>query len=314
MSEQSTPSPLTLAAMGSFHVGGRDIVVSGEPLRTTAFTPHTTVTYDPNGHYTVEQAYVQWFRPARPLAERPVLLVHGGGLTGASWETTPDGRAGWLELFLRRGFPVFVIDNVERGRAGFCALPGIWEGQPMARNAEWAWELFRFGPQAGYPDRPFPGQRFPIAQLAQFARSFVPRWTSTNEAQVAALVAAIRRIGPLDLICHSHGGELALRAAALCPAEVRAVVALEPSGYSEALDPARQRVLTVLGDFLDCDPYAAARTARMRAFADALTARGVRNELWEMAARGRAGHSHMLMMDHGSEALADDVATWLLSA
>jgi len=309
----SAAAPIMLAAMGSFHVGGREIVVSGLPIRTTAFTPHTTVTYDPNGHYAIEQAYVQWFRPAHPSTDRPVLFVHGGGLTGASWETTPDGRPGWIELFLRRGFPVFAIDNVERGRAGFCALPGIWDGEPMARNAEWAWELFRFGPKEGYPDRPFPGQRFPIAHLADFARSFVPRWVSTNDAQVAALIAAIRRIGPLDLVCHSHGGELALRAACACPDLVRAVVALEPSGYAETLDPARQRVLTVLGDFLDCDPYATARTARMRDFAAALTARGVVNELWELASRGRPGHSHMLMMDRGAEDLAEEIAAWLLA-
>ena len=304
-------APLALAAMGSFHVGGRDLVLSDAPPRTVAFTPHTSVTYDPNGHYAIEQAYVQWFRPAQPATDRPVLLVHGGGLSGASWETTPDGRPGWVELLLRRGFPVFVIDNVERGRAGFCALPGVWAGEPMARNAEWAWELFRFGPKGGYPDRPFPGQRFPVAHMADFVRSFVPRWTGTNDAQVAALVAAIRRIGPLDLICHSHGGELALRAAARCPAQVRAVVALEPAGYTDTLDPVRQRVLTVLGDFLDCDPYASARTAGMRDFAARLTARGVHNELWEMATRGRPGHSHMLMLDVGSEALAGDVADWL---
>lgn len=312
--ETTAESQLVLAGMGSFHVGGREIVVSGEPLRTTAFTLHTTVSYDPNGHYAIEQAYVQWFRPARPATDRPVLLVHGGGLSGASWETTPDGRPGWVELFLRRGVPVFLIDNVERGRAGFCALPGVWDGEPMARNAEWAWELFRFGPKEGYPDRPFPGQRFPIAHMPAFVRSFVPRWTSTNDAQVAALIAAIGRIGPLDLVCHSHGGELALRAAAACPEQVRAVVALEPSGYTETLDPRRQRVLTVLGDFLDCDPYAAARTARMREFATRLSARGVRSELWEMAARGRPGHSHMLMLDQGSEALAADIAEWLLAA
>ncbi len=314
MPSSPADAPLALADMGSFHVGGREVVISGEAPRTTAFTPHTTVAYDPNGHYAIEQAYVQWFRPAQPVTDRPLLLVHGGGLTGASWETTPDGRPGWVELLLRRGFPVFVIDNVERGRAGFCALPGVWDGAPMARNAEWAWELFRLGPKDGYPDRPFPGQRFPIAHLAAFVRGFVPRWTSTNDAQVAALVAAIRRIGPLDLICHSHGGELALRAAAACPEQVRAVVALEPSGYTDALDPERQRVLTVLGDFLDCDPYAAARTARMRAFAAGLAARGVRNALWEMAARGRPGHSHMLMMDRGSEALAAEIADWLLAA
>ena len=303
---------LQLEAMGSFFVGGREVEQTGLPVRSAAFSSATTVTFDPNGHYAIEQAYVQWFRPATCVTERPLLLVHGGGLTGATWETTPDGRPGWLELLLRRGFPVYVIDNVERGRAGWCALPGIWSGEPIMRNAEWAWQLFRFGPVGGYPDRPFRGQRFPVVHMAEFLRSFVPRWVTTNDVQTAALIEAIRRIGPLDIICHSHGGELSFRAAAACPELVRAVVALEPAGYNDALDPARQRVLTVLGDFANADQYAAGRDAAMRAFAARLSARGVRSELWDMAARGRPGHSHMLMMDSGSDALAEDVADWLL--
>ena len=45
-----------------------------------------------------------------------------GGLTGACWETTPDGRPGWLHNFLSAGFAVYVLDNVERGRSGFVQL------------------------------------------------------------------------------------------------------------------------------------------------------------------------------------------------
>ena len=49
----------------------------------------------------------------------PVVMVHGATLTGKSWETTPDGRMGWDEYFVRKGHPVYVPDQVGRGRSGF---------------------------------------------------------------------------------------------------------------------------------------------------------------------------------------------------
>ena len=47
----------------------------------------------------------------------PVTLIHGCCLTGKTWETTPDGRMGWDEYFVRQGFPTYVIDQVARGRS-----------------------------------------------------------------------------------------------------------------------------------------------------------------------------------------------------
>src|SRR5689334_3331055 len=111
---------IRLARFGSFTVGGRQIRIAGEAPREIRFTSAAGVRYDPNGVFHIEHAYVQYLVPAAPVSPLPLLLVHGGGLTGAMWETTPDGRPGWTELFLRRGFPVYVIDNVERGRAGWC--------------------------------------------------------------------------------------------------------------------------------------------------------------------------------------------------
>ena len=119
-----------LKDFGSFHVGGRIVTVSGQEKRSVAFTPSLVLEYDPNGEFLVEQVYVQYFIPAERKFPHPLVLLHGGGLTGACWETTPDGRPGWLHDFLRQGFAVYVIDNVERGRSGFCALEGVWEGEP----------------------------------------------------------------------------------------------------------------------------------------------------------------------------------------
>ena len=85
---------------------------------------------DPNGHYQVEQMYVQYFLPQNRKGKLPLLMWHGGGLTGATYETTPDGREGWLNMFIRKGWDVYVSDAVERGRSGF-ATPDVWTDEPI---------------------------------------------------------------------------------------------------------------------------------------------------------------------------------------
>jgi hypothetical protein len=74
---------------------------------------------DPNGQYMVEQMYVQYFLPKNRKGKYPLLMWHGGGLTGVTYESTPDGREGWLNMFIRKGWDVYISDAVERGRSGF---------------------------------------------------------------------------------------------------------------------------------------------------------------------------------------------------
>src|SRR5262249_29175779 len=83
--------------------------------------------------FMVEQMYVQYFLPRHRKGKLPLLMWHGGGLTGVTYETTPDGREGWLTLFVRKGWDVYVSDAVERGRAGF-ASPDVWPSEPIFLN------------------------------------------------------------------------------------------------------------------------------------------------------------------------------------
>jgi len=43
--------------------------------------------------------------------------------TGVTWETTPDGREGWLNYFLRKGWAVYNSDAVERRPRRLGAIP-----------------------------------------------------------------------------------------------------------------------------------------------------------------------------------------------
>src|SRR3954465_4509873 len=124
---------LALRDMGSFHVGGREVTLSGKPVKEVTFTPGgVPAKVDPNGTYLVEPMYVQYFLPANRRGELPLLLWHGGGLTGVTYETTPDGRDGWLNWFVKQGWDVYNSDAVERGRAGRASTPaaGVGRGGP----------------------------------------------------------------------------------------------------------------------------------------------------------------------------------------
>ena len=151
---QPPGAPLTLASQGSFFVGGRDI--HSETLSTVDGR-------SPTGTVTVNQVYVRYQIPAGPPG-LPIVLVHGCCLTGQTWETTPDGRMGWDEYFLRKGHGVYAIDQAGRGRSAID--PSAINGVKLGKNDrdqlphlffvshEEAWVRFRFGPE--HP-KPFPG-------------------------------------------------------------------------------------------------------------------------------------------------------------
>ncbi len=295
---------LSLAAMGSYTVGGRTVTVAGEPVRELMLSPGFITSSDPNGTYVIEAAYVQYFEPAVRNGLPPILLVHGGGLTGSCWETTPDGRPGWLNRLLEAGFALHVIDNVERGRAGFCALDNVWDGEPIARSEEEMWTLFRFGQAQDFDARrPFSGQQFPVDHLRALAARAVPRWTSNTDAQLAALAETVRRLERVILIGHSQGGGHVVRVAELCRDNVTAVVAIEPHGVPTRIDrgAALPSMLIVEGDFLeDGGQWSILRGAWNKA-ASAWIAAGGEADILNLPASGISGNSHLPMMDRNSD-------------
>src|SRR5262249_62332590 len=64
--------PIALRDMGSFHVGGRVIEITGQPIKEIVFTPGgVPAKMDPNGKYQVEQMYVQYFLPQNRRGSPP---------------------------------------------------------------------------------------------------------------------------------------------------------------------------------------------------------------------------------------------------
>jgi hypothetical protein len=165
--------------IGSFHVGGRSETLTGMPTRDVSFSVGMpAIKVDPNGEFEVEQMYVQYVKLAQPKGRVPILMWHGGGLSGVTWETKPDGKPGWQQWFLNAGYDVYVSDAVERGRASWARYPEIYKSEPMFRTKKEAWELFRIGPsyEPGGQRLAFEGQQFPVEAFDQFGKQGVPRW------------------------------------------------------------------------------------------------------------------------------------------
>ena len=168
---------LLLKEQGSFFVGGRTVFTDALTGSTTGFLGTGINT----GNITVDQMYVQYQIPEGADSHVPVVMVHGCCLSSKSYETTPDGRMGWNEYFLRKHRAVYLPDQVSRARSGFDAtiLNEIKLGKrpasdmPEIRTAthEIAWLLFRFGPSMG---KAFPDEQFPVEAFEEFGKQVIP--------------------------------------------------------------------------------------------------------------------------------------------
>jgi pimeloyl-ACP methyl ester carboxylesterase len=209
--------PLVLAKSSYFFVGGRiDRSVEGSPM--------------------VGHMYVEYMIPQRLRHPYPLVMIHGGSQTGTNFTGTPDGREGWAQYFVRRGYAVHVVDQVARGRAAYWSdvygkLPAARLGFTEQRFV--APERASMWPQAHLHDQ-FPGSGEPgDPNFDQFYASQFPSIVSFPQQQELnrnALVALLDKIGPAILLTHSQSGAFGWPVADARPGLVKAIVAVEPSG------------------------------------------------------------------------------------
>ncbi len=308
--------------IGSMHIGGREIVLGGLAEREVLYSPgNPPVMVNPNGAFEVEQMYVQYVRLAAPKARHPLLLMHGGGLCGVTYETKPDGQPGWQSWFLHAGHDVYVADAVERGRASWARFPEIFQGEPHFRTKAEAWELFRIGADGSWRGSASagsanPGTLFPIAAFDQFMKQATPRWTTTDNATQAAYNTLVDDHGPFVIITHSQGANFAFRMAAAHPDKVAAIVAVEPSGFPAPHQESVSAVqhipyLFVWGDNMGSSALWGRIRQGLNQYGNTLRSQGVAVDELDLPAIGVRGNSHMLMMDTNSNLVASLIQKWL---
>lgn len=215
---------LMIAEQGSFAVGG-------------------TVLKDSLGHtFHGDHAYVFYQKPVN-ARKYPLVFAHGVGQFSKTWETTPDGREGFQNIFLRKGFPVYLVDQPRRGNAGRSTETATLS---PAFDEEMWFNRFRVGIWPDY----FEGVQFshdPEA-LNQYFRQMTPTiGTIDFEVYSDAYAALFDKIGPAVFVTHSQGGPVGWQTL-LKTKNIRGIVAYEPGGgipFPEGQVPEEGKILTL---------------------------------------------------------------------
>ena len=215
---QQKEKPLKIQEQGSFAVGGS---VKANPGTFDA------ISRTPEGQtFHGDHAYVFYQIPVK-AHQYPLVMWHGYGQFSKTWETTPDGREGFQNIFLRRHFPVYLLDQPRRGNAGRSMAEATITPTP---NDQFWFNVFRVGVWPDY----FPGVQFskdPEA-LNQYFRQITPDIGPIDiNINVEAISALFDEIGSGILVTHSHSGGMGWLAA-VKNQHIKAIVSYEPgSGF-----------------------------------------------------------------------------------
>ena len=209
--------PLALARDGFMYVGGKTMTVQGR-------------------EFVYGQMYVEIRIPAKQTHPYPIIMVHGGTMSGTNFTGTPDGREGWAQYFVRQGYAVYVVDQPGRGRSGFLAAAT----GPM-RNSERGNSASRFVAQGKFKRWPqaalhtqWPGNGEPddpaTLQLTMGQLPAIEDFVKQQPLVRDGLIALVDKIGPSILLVHSQAGAFGWPVADARPDLVKAILAIEPNG------------------------------------------------------------------------------------
>jgi pimeloyl-ACP methyl ester carboxylesterase len=206
------------ASRGYFFVGGHYVESGGKRLMAG-------------------QMYVEVMTPEKVTHPWPIVMIHGTAQTGTNFTGTPDGRPGWADNFTARGFRVYVVDQVGRGRSGADAQvygPYMRFAVEVEEAQFSAPEKYKLWPQSVLHSQ-WPGgpgvagnptfDQFYGSQLESIASA-----VKTEELMFPADVALLEKIGPAIVLTHSQSGVFGFKIADARPDLVKAHVAVEPNG------------------------------------------------------------------------------------
>jgi hypothetical protein len=323
-------APLMIQEQGSFAIGGKVVTNPGNYDATNRSPAGQTLHGD--------HAYIFYQVPvhARKL---PLVMWHGLGQFSKTWETTPDGREGFQNIFLRRTFAVYLIDQPRRGRAGRSTLPASITPKPDEQD--W-FGIFRLGI---WPDF-FPGVQFSGDPdvLNQYFRQITPDTGPLDPTlNSEAVTALFEKIGPAILVTHSHAGGMGWRVATKS-SNVRAIVSYEPgSGFifpegevpsaipsaggtlkgvgvslADFMALTKIPIIIFYGDNIPSQPTAnpgqdgwRVRLAMARLWRDAVNRRGGDVTVVHLPEIGIRGNTHFPFSDLNNIQIADELSAFL---
>ena len=322
--------PLMIADQGIFSSGGVTITSPG--------------TFDPENQWEesgagqtahADHANVLYQRPVDETG-LPMVFLHGYGQSRMGWMTTPDGRAGWSEYFLRAGHSVFLIDEPRRGEAGATSVAGTISTKTL--DQRW-YTQFRIGRWENGTSITNEGSQFPNDpdSVDQFFRQMTPDTGMRSDMgadfdlemvarAVASVIDDVYEMTGMDsvLVTHSQGGGAGW-AAAKYTDHIAAIVAVEPGGapepgsddYNAVLEDGIA-VVMYFGDYIDNGDPAIAATGAWQAmrsacysFRDAFNAAGGNCTVVDLPQLGIYGNDHFMFQDLNSDEIAALVENWI---
>lgn len=332
-SAEAFHNPVMLADQGSFTAGGTVVTAPG--------TLDNSKPLDPSGQTLHgDHAYVFYQKPVK-AKKNAIVFLHGAGQFGKTWETTPDGRDGFQNIFLEKGYATYVVDQPRRGRAGQSTTGGTVSKIPM----EQLWyDNFRIGLYPNY----YPGVdvRWDEAAREEFFRSMTPNTGAFDEQVISdAMAKVFERSGDGVLVTHSQGGGPGWWTA-IKSDHVKGIIALEPGSgfiFPEGEVPApmetsspfgalkgtavklsdfekltKRPILVVYGDNIPTERTEAwnldnwrVRLAMAKLWVDAVNHHGGKATLLHLPEKGIKGNTHFLMSDTNNEAIADILEDWM---
>lgn len=317
---------LIIKEQGAFSAGGTVITSEGtfDPLKPW---------YEPQGGQTRhgDHADVLYQMPANSKINSMVFL-HGYGQSRRCWQTTADGREGFADIFLRKGYSIYLVDQPGRGDAGQTTHP---IQVSVAPDDQTWFTQFRIGL---YPDF-YEGVQFPKEQqsLDLFLRMMTPNTGNVNEATIVdAMSAVFDRSGNGILFTHSAGGAPGWKTA-IRNSHVKAIVAIEPGGFcfpegeapegnrggkgvpmDEFLKLTKIPIIVYFGDYIPTKETPAYSQnfwrnvlATARKWAEVVNAHGGDVTIVHLPEIGIKGNTHFLMSDLNNKEIAEQVSNWL---
>jgi pimeloyl-ACP methyl ester carboxylesterase len=320
-------SPLVLKQQGSFFVGGKQI-----HSEATGWDQANALPQYGSGDITVDQMYVQFQVPVRQKHAVPLVFVHGCCLSSKTWETTPDGRMGWYEYFTRQGFATYLGEQAGRARSGFDgtafnqvrsgALPPSGQPPVLLATAQFAWDVFRFGPTFGTA---WPDEQFPMYKVNQLYKQVIPDMILTLVPDLFAelgdpgdrlptvreMASLAKDLGGAVLIGHSQSSGFPTKAALHDPTGVRGIIGLETGCFGnlnsgQIATLSKIPILIVVGDHFGEQPPASCVT-EMQQINDA----GGDMTFISLPDLGIHGNSHMFMQDRNNLQVANVLIDWI---
>ena len=261
----------------------------------------------------------------------PIVFLHGYGQTRTGWQSTPDGREGWSDIFLKKGYSVFLVDQPRRGAAGateeIVTDPGdVANGKFKVGEQAW-YTHFRIGRVA--PER-YEDSQFPEGEEAQrqFFCQMTPNTGNYDEPlfgqALSSVLADVQEMtGKKSIyVTHSQGGRVGW---ATDTQNMAAVIAVEPGFAPEVgsetyknFVEAKIPILFLFGDYIENGPEDIQSTgfwkmvlAQCRDFTKHYNEDGGDATVIYLPEKNIKGNSHFMFQEKNNAEIADLVADWL---